>query len=130
MRPPRPPTHLSQRAAAEWKRLTQELVANGVLTGADLRALELLAETLALEAELRGLIAAEGATIPSGEGGRKGHPALKTAPEARAQAIRLLEGFGMTPTSRQRVDRSIGSVNPDTSPWAKLKKLQAAKAAG
>ncbi|MBV8589794.1 MAG: phage terminase small subunit P27 family [Acetobacteraceae bacterium] len=128
--PPAPPSHLSERAAAEWNRLAQELVAAGVLTGGDLRSLELLAETLALEAEMRTLIAAEGATIPSGEGGRKGHPALKIATDARAQAIRLLEGFGMTPSSRQRVDRCAPAATSADSPWTRLRELQGAKAGG
>ena len=130
--PPPPPSHLSERAAAEWNRLAQELVAAGVLTGGDLRSLELLAETLALEAEMRTLIAAEGATIPSasGDGGRKGHPALKIATDARAQAIRLLEGFGMTPSSRQRVDRGAPAAPCADSPWARLRELQGAKVGG
>jgi P27 family predicted phage terminase small subunit len=128
-RPPRPPAHLSERAAAEWRRLAQELVANGVLTSADLRALELLSETLALEAEMRALIAAEGATIRSGEGGRKGHPALKIAADARAQAIRLLEAFGLTPVRRQRLDRQVLPCADDL-PWVRLKALQSAKAVG
>jgi len=121
--PPGPPEHLSDRAAAEWRRLARELVEAGSLTGADLRALELLAETLALEAEMRALILAEGATIPAGEGGKKGHPALKLATEARAQAIRLLESFGLTPSSRHRVDRAPPPP-ADDSPWARLKALQ------
>jgi P27 family predicted phage terminase small subunit len=120
---PEPPAHLSDRAATEWRRLARELVEAGSLTGADLRALELLAETLALEAEMRALISAEGATIPAGEGGKKGHPALKIATDARAQAIRLLESFGLTPSSRHRVDRAPPPP-ADDSPWARLKALQ------
>ena len=110
--------------ATEWRRLAPELVETGSLTGADLRALELLAETLAIEAEMRALISAEGATIPASEGGKKGHPALKIATDARAQAIRLLESFGLTPSSRHRVDRAPAPP-ADDSPWSKLKALQA-----
>ena len=72
---------------------------------------------------MRALILAEGATIPAGEGGKKGHPALKLATEARAQAIRLLESFGLTPSSRHRVDRAPPPP-ADDSPWSKLKALQ------
>ena len=121
--PPEPPEHLSDRAAAEWRRLARELAEAGSLTGADLRALELLAETLALESEMRALISAEGATIPAGEGGKKGHPALKIATDARAQAIRLLESFGLTPSSRHRVDRAPPPP-ADDSLWLQLAALQ------
>ena len=135
VRPPRPPAHLSQRAAAEWRYLAHELVQAGILTGADLRALELLAETLAMEGEMRAVIAAEGATIPAAEGGRKGHPALKIATEARSQAIRLLEAFGLTPVSRQRVDRAPQPVRDEAEAflangWRALRGLQAGNGAG
>ncbi len=122
---PRPPGHLSPRAAAEWRHLARELVETGVLTGADLRALELLAETLALEADMRAIVAREGATIAGAEGGRKGHPALKIGAEARSQAIRLLEAFGLTPASRQRVDQAPAPRTAENGPYARMQALQA-----
>jgi P27 family predicted phage terminase small subunit len=130
LKPPRPPAHVSELAASEWRRLAADLVESRVLATGDLRGLELLCQALVLESEMRSIIAAEGATISTAEGGRKAHPALKAAMEARAQAIRLMQEFGLTPSSRQRVDRSAVPAASDTSPWARLKALQGAKAAG
>jgi P27 family predicted phage terminase small subunit len=101
---PRPPKHLSQRAATEWKRVAPALVAIGTLTGADLRALELLAETLATEAEARAILATEGLTAQTADGGSKSHPAVRIMETARGQAVRLLADFGLTPKGRQSVD--------------------------
>ncbi len=125
-RPP-PPARLSQRAAAEWRDLARELVAAGVLTGGDLRALELLATTLALEAEMAELVRLEGATVPGEHGSRKGHPGLRIGAEARNQAIRLLGAFGLTPSSRERVPR-VGAPDDAGGVWARLRTLQGSKA--
>ena len=43
------PDDMSSRAAAEWKRVAPLVVSLNLLTASDLRALELLAETLATE---------------------------------------------------------------------------------
>lgn len=121
---PRPPASLSPRAAAEWREMAPVLVAAGLLTSADLRLLAMLSETLAMEAELRDLVRTEGVTIPAAEGaGRKGHPALKAILETRAQGLRMLEAFGMSPASRQRVDPAPAGRD-DNSPFARLKALQ------
>src|ERR1039457_357742 len=74
-RAPSPPAHLSERAAGEWQRLAPAAVGIGTLTAADLRAFELLAITLAAEAEAREVILREGLTVPTGDGGAKPHPA-------------------------------------------------------
>lgn len=76
----------------------------GTLTQADLRAFELLAVTLAAEAEAREVIQREGLTVLTADGGRKPHPAVRIAETARAQAARLLSGFGLCPKGRQSLD--------------------------
>jgi P27 family predicted phage terminase small subunit len=103
-RAPLPPSHLSARAASEWRGLARAAVSLGTLTGADLRAFELLAVTLATESEARDVLAREGLTVPTAGGGRKAHPGLRTAETARAQAATLLAAFGLTPRGRQSVD--------------------------
>ncbi|WP_232435689.1 P27 family phage terminase small subunit [Burkholderia ubonensis] len=82
---PPPPDGMSSRAAAEWDRVAPLVVSLGLLNASDLRALELLAETLATEAQLRETLDREGLTIATGTGGSKAHPALR---DARAQAAR------------------------------------------
>jgi len=103
-RAPLPPARLSDRAAAEWRQLAPAVVALGTLTQADLRAFELLAVTLGTEMEAREVLQHEGMTVPTADGGRKPHPAVRVAETARAQAARLLADFGLTPRGRQSVD--------------------------
>lgn len=105
-RVPPPPAHLSERAQGEWKTVGKAAVGVGTLTQGDLRAFELLAVTLATEAEAREVIAAEGMTVSTGDGGRKPHPAVRMMETARAQASRLLADFGLTPKSRQSIDQA------------------------
>jgi P27 family predicted phage terminase small subunit len=100
---PDPPGHLSELAAAEWWRVGAVAVEVGTLTRADLRGLELLAETLATEREARELLAREGTTIEAGSGGRKAHPAVGMMAQARAQAHRLLHDFALLPRARSYV---------------------------
>jgi P27 family predicted phage terminase small subunit len=101
---PRAPATLSDRAKVEWGPLARACVELGVLTGADLRALELLAETLATEAELREILKTEGLTIAGAGENSKAHPACKLLESTRNQAARLLADFGLTPKGRLGVD--------------------------
>jgi len=114
-RAPSPPAELSQRASEEWRRLAPACVAIGTLTGADLTAFALLCETLASEREARETVAAEGLTTPTAGGGKKPHPAVRIAENARNQSVRLLEAFGLTPRGRQSVD-----ISPRDSPANEL----------
>lgn len=101
---PPPPAGMSSRAATEWVRVAPLVVSLGLLSESDLRALELLAETLATEAQLRETLDREGLTIATGTGGSKAHPALRALSDARAQAARLLDAFGLSPRGRQAID--------------------------
>ncbi|MDN7458178.1 MULTISPECIES: phage terminase small subunit P27 family [Burkholderia] len=101
---PPPPAGMSSRAAAEWVRVAPLVVSLGLLSASDLRALELLAETLATEVRLRETLDREGLTIATGTGGSKAHPALRALSDARAQAARLLDAFGLSPRGRQAID--------------------------
>ncbi|WP_175998501.1 P27 family phage terminase small subunit [Burkholderia stabilis] len=98
---PPPPDGLSYRAATEWTRVAPLVMSLGLLIASDLRALELLTETLATEAQLRQTLDREELTIAAGTGGSKVHPALR---DARAQAARLLDAFGLSPRGRQAID--------------------------
>lgn len=63
---PPPPDGMSSRATVEWVRVAPLVVSLGLLSASDLRALELLAETLATEAQLRETLDREGLTIATG----------------------------------------------------------------
>lgn len=103
-RVPAPPERLSDGARDEWRRLAPPLVAARTLTAADLRALEMLTETLATADAMAQVVRTEGTTIEVGSGTRKAHPALQALAQARAQAHRLLCDFGLTPRSRGAID--------------------------
>lgn len=108
---PAPPDFLSTAACVEWARIAPPAVAVGI-AGADLRALALLAETLATESALRAVIEAEGVTIESGSGAQKAHPALNGLAQARQQAGNLLAAFGLTPKGRQALPSPTGTRKP------------------
>jgi len=116
---PPPPPGVSPGAAAEWTRLATDLVAVGTLTAADLRALQLLVETLAAVADLAATIGREGYTVPGAGGGVKSHPALVALAQARAQAHRMLSDFGLTPRARGSVDQAPDGNDDDDDPAAK-----------
>ena len=101
---PDPPTHLSAGAAAEWRRLAPAAAALGTLADTDLRAFELLCDTLATEAETRTVVEREGCAVPTVGGGAKPRPEVRVMETARAQAARLLADFGLTPRGRRGLD--------------------------
>jgi P27 family predicted phage terminase small subunit len=104
---------MSERACTAWKVLAAETVALNVLTTADLPALALLCETQATAAELEETIKLEGFTIPTGNDGKKAHPALKSLESTRNCAARLLAEFGLTPKSRKYVEKAPASRDED-----------------
>ena len=102
--PPEPPPLLSERAAAEWRRLAPVAVALRTLSEPDLRGFELLVQTLATEAEAPAVIEAEGYTVPTSGNGLKPRPEVAAMERARVQAARLLADFGLTPKGRRGLD--------------------------
>lgn len=126
LKTPPPPSGLSHSAVATWRTLAGALTAAGVLTGLDLEMLRLLVQALATERDMATLIETEGVTIATGDGGRKAHPALRAGSEARTVAVRLMVQFGMSPASRQSVDRAPAPPDPN-SPWAQLARLQSGR---
>jgi len=95
---PEPPASLSPGAAGEWERIAPQAVLVGLCTP-DLRALELLCETLATATTLAVIIRREGVTITS-NGSQKSHPALAALAGARKDAAALLGRFGLDPRGR------------------------------
>ncbi len=116
--PPVPPPQLSERAAAEWRRLAPVAVALRTLPEADLRGFELLVQTLATEAEARAVIEAEGYAVPTSGNGLKPCPEVAAMERARVQAARLLGDFGLTPRGRRGLDpaRPRGASDNDDDP--------------
>lgn len=105
IRPPLPPENLSACARAHWERVAAACVKLRTLREADLPALELLVGALAAEQTARAILDKNGLTVETAAGGVKPHPAVRMAETARAQAIALLDRFGLNPKSRSGVER-------------------------
>ena len=103
---PEPPDTLTAGGRMEWLKLAPVAVQLSTLTAGDLRAFEMLAECLASASELQSLVATQGLLIQAANGGQKANPAQRSLETARAQAHRLLEAFGLTPKSRNYVERA------------------------
>lgn len=123
---PPAPKGMATTAARHWDHVAAAAVGIGTLTAADLPMLELLANTLAAEADARTALDRDGFTTDAGSGGKKKHPAAAIAETARAQALALFREFGLSPRSRQGVDQAPGvSQNPFArdgvpSPWSEF----------
>ena len=115
-RTPAPPERLSILAIDEWKALAPLLTKAKTLSGSDLRALELLCETLASATEFAEIIRKEGATVAAAGGGTKGHPALQALATARSQARALLTDFGLTPRGRSGVETAPDAESSKKDP--------------
>jgi P27 family predicted phage terminase small subunit len=115
---PLAPGYMTELGKVEWRRLAPLIHAQRTLAAADLRAFELLCETLATGAMAQAAIAAGGLTVVTPMGARA-HPAVKIMEAARAGATRLLIEFGLTPRAREHV-----SAAPDEAPGNAFAELQ------
>lgn len=104
---PSPPAHMSDVAKVAWGRLTVLLDRMGLLTEADVYALERLAECYAEVMDCQEAIAVNGRTYEA----EKGDGALMVRPRPEvgmlADADRRFKGylieFGLTPAARSKV---------------------------
>jgi P27 family predicted phage terminase small subunit len=105
---PRPPSWLDAAASRFWHELVPELEAMRVLTHADREALGLTCTALAEHQRAAAIIAEHGLTYPaetrSGTTLYRERPEVRAAGDAWRRALRGLSEFGLTPTSRGRLD--------------------------
>ncbi len=85
-RGPNPPEHLSDRCK-KWWRSVNDLYA---LEDHHLHLLRLAAEALDRAEQAREIIAVDGITVKTGDGGIKAHPAVAIERDARTAAARLI----------------------------------------
>jgi len=95
---PAPPMWLPDEAKAEWRRVAKVLVNRRVLTDGDLAALEGYALNVGLVRRAWKVIAEEGEYVDG-----KRHRAFTTITQSGAEARRLAETLGLTPTSRNKL---------------------------
>ncbi len=99
---PAPPMPLTKQATAYWKSVGTTLIAAHKLETGDLFALALLAGALADVDDCRATVKTTGYTVKGAKGAEKGHPASRQLTIAKAQAMQLLQQFGLTPATRNR----------------------------
>lgn len=120
-RTPSAPSYLGEDAAAEWRRVARTLHEMRVLTEADLQALALYCAAFerwrAAEAEIE----KEGLVVPTGTTGRgvKANPAVSISNMAWEQMRKILIEFGMTPSSRARV-QALDGGEAEADPFDEL----------
>ena len=108
------PEHLNEIARAEWNRITPELASAGLLTRLDRAAIALYCQTWAIWVEAEDKVRKRGRVIVT----KSGYPVLnpqhtiatKAANDCKTFAIE----FGLTPSSRSRIDidSSTDKVDP------------------
>lgn len=106
------PKHLTGEARREWRRMGRELLALGVLTSVDRAALAAYCQAWGrwVEAELK--VAELGAITKTENGNLVQNPYLSVANRAMEQMTRLAGEFGMTPSSRGRVQTQAPRNEP------------------
>ena len=109
-REPKPPTslppcprHLTGEARREWRRMGGELARMGVVTVVDRAALAAYCMAWARWVEAEGQVAKLGTIVKTANGNLIQNPYLAVANRALEQMTRLAAEFGMTPSSRSRV---------------------------
>ena len=114
---PDPPDWLNNLELEGWTTLTEALASMGVVTIADGPALTLLAVAWAEWREARAVLSLEEPYYQHEDDGgmvfiRK-HPATAVASDAARRVASLLAEFGLTPSSRSRLEVGAASV-PDS----------------
>jgi P27 family predicted phage terminase small subunit len=98
------PRWLPRKAKNEWSRLAPQLEELGLLTQLDGPMFAGYCATVARWRQAEERLAKEGLTI-LGEGGQmKSHPCVRIATQAAALMLKFGSDFGLTPTSRSRID--------------------------
>lgn len=101
---PEPPEFLSATAKEQWERIAPLLFASKVLTRLDDAALAALCTAFARWVEAETSLREHGLVVKSPNGFPIQNPYLSIANTAMRQMKELLAEFGMTPSSRSRVE--------------------------
>ena len=106
------PRHLDGEARKEWRRMGGELARMGVVTVVDRAALAAYCVAWARWVEAEGQVTKLGTIVKTANGNLIQNPYLAVANRALEQMTKLAGEFGMTPSSRSRVQ----VAEPDAGP--------------
>lgn len=113
-----PPSWLSPYAKAFWRRYVRKLNKLGVLAEADQPAFEELCLLYARIRECHETLKEEGLLVPGRGAPQVKHPLISVLNAAENQFRLLGAEFGLTPSSRGRLD--IPAPSEEDSKWDKL----------
>lgn len=122
---PKIPQHLGAQGKYWFRRMAEELNAEGIISQLDARALELLVEAYTEYRHHCEILDVEGYTYrtetQNGDVLIKAHPAAAMKADARKRIRAMLAEFGMSPASRAKVN----TAGPDdVDPLAELLKAR------
>jgi P27 family predicted phage terminase small subunit len=101
---PKWPQHLDKEAKKEWKRITPELEAIGLLTRIDMAALAAYCQSYSRWVEAEKMIRKHGMLVKTPNGYPQVSPFLVIVNKSIEQMKSFLTEFGMTPSSRSRIN--------------------------
>lgn len=116
---PPPPAHLDDEAKREWRRMGKELVNLGILTVVDKAAFAAYCVAWSRWAQAEAMVKQAGVYVPTLRGWVK-NPMVAVADTALAQMLRAAVEFGMTPSSRTRVQAA--PQKPDEDEFAEFER--------
>jgi P27 family predicted phage terminase small subunit len=111
---PKPPAGLSQKAAAEWRRVVPELERAGVLATIDRGVLTAYVTAWGHMQEAEEILKVEGLIRDTKDGAAR-HPAWIVYREANRTMIAAARELYLTPTSRLRIPVPRGAAADDGS---------------
>lgn len=101
---PQPPEILNDAALTEWERVVKELFATGVITLADRAALAAYCMAYSRWLEAEEYLEQHSWTYTTEKGNEIQSPYVGIANQLRMQVVKFATEFGMTPSSRSRVN--------------------------
>lgn len=114
-----PPAHLDASAREEWGRLVPILKRMKVLTEADYIALGNLCLAYSTMIEAQTKLTETGLLMKTGTGFIMQNPLVSIVRQNSDAVLKLLREFGLTPSSRTRV-QTVGGEGKSASPWEDL----------
>jgi P27 family predicted phage terminase small subunit len=113
---PKCPAHLDKDAKAEWRRISKELAAVGLLAAVDRAALSAYCQCWSRWCDAEQNIQKIGTVVKSPKSGYPiQNPYVGIANTALDQMRKFLIEFGLTPASRSRISLDLSSGNKDDS---------------
>jgi P27 family predicted phage terminase small subunit len=103
------PRPYQQRAKQEWRRITKELEQLGLITKVDRAALAAYCQSCSRWIEAEKQLETEGPVIEGRQRGLVKSPWVRIAGDAMEQIRRFGSEFGLTPSSRGRLQRFVFS---------------------